>query len=368
MPIRTSFRNTLARKATTKNRGAALITALLFVALATVAATYMVKRQYFDIRQTSNIVSIDLANQAALAAESLAITFLEQDLNDPTSKDFDDHAETEKRKEGVSYPYEEDGTVSGKIFDLQGRFNVNNILTWDKNKQKVIVDKTQVAIFKRLVENINDTASANSSSGQSSITIPPEIVDKLVDWLDEDTDPLSTGAEDDIYAGMTVPHKTPNNLIASTSEILLLEGIWDETNKTAIFELLEPYIAALPQRTPINFNVAPKELIAAMVEGMTISDGDSIANELQGTPLDKAADVVKEFKKLKLFSGSQKQNQAALDALSELEKAKMFEVFTEYFQIEVQAEVGGVISRLKSQVRRTKKGEIFVYARGRGAI
>lgn len=346
-------------------QGAALITALLFVALATVAATYMSKRQYFDIRQTGNIVSIDSANMAALAAEAWAISFLAQDLENEESKKTDDYDETEKRKEGISSPYEEDGTLSGKIFDLQSRFNINNMLTWDEENKKVIIDKAQVEIFKRLVDNINQTADPEDPN---KVEIPAEIVDKLVDWLDEDTDASDNGAEDDIYAGMPIPYKTPNNMIASTSEILLLEGIWDETNKTAIFNKLEPFIAALPKRTPINFNVAPKELIAAMVDGISLSDAESIASDFQGEPEEKAADIVKRFKELKIFQGAEKKNEDAKKALEALEKANMFEVMTEFFQIEIQAEVGGVISRLKSQVRRKKDGYIFVYARGRGAI
>ena len=348
-------------------KGAALITALLFVALATIAATYMSKRQYFDIRQTDNIISIDRANQATLAAETLAIDYflIQDDFNNPANKDTDDFDETEKRKEGASYPYDEDGTLSGKILDLQGRFNVNNILTWDEKTNKAIIDQDQVDIFKRLIDNINETAS---TSGQNSIQIPTEIVDKLVDWLDKDNEVTGMGAEDDTYAAMPIPHKTPNNTIASTSEIMLLEGVWDDTNKTAAFDLLEPFIAALPQRAPINFNIAPKELIAAMVDGMSLSDGDTIANELKETPVDKPSKVVEEFKKLSLFTGANQKNKNALEALKRLEDDKMFEVFTEYFQVEIQAEVGGVISRLKSQVRRKKDGYIFVYARGRGAI
>ncbi|THB70166.1 MAG: general secretion pathway protein GspK [Gammaproteobacteria bacterium] len=349
-----------------KQRGAALITALLFVALATVAATYMVKRQYFDIRQTSNIVSIDSANMAAMAAESWAISFLAQDLENEETKNYDDFAETEKRKEGLSSPYGEDGTLTGKIFDLQGRFNINNMLVWDKDQKKLIIDKDQVAIFKRLIENINKSGDPTEPD---YVEIPIEIVEKLVDWIDEDTDQTGQGGEDDIYAGMPIPHKTPNNLIASTSEILLLEGIWDETNKTAIFNRLEPFISALPQRTPINFNVSSKELIAAMVDGISITDAEGIASDLENEPKEKPAEIVKAFKELKLFQGKEKKNNDAKAALAKLEKEKMFEVMTEYFQIEIQAEVAGVIGRLKSQVRRRKKdGYIFVYARGRGSI
>ena len=353
------------QKKSNQHSGAALITALLFVALATVAATYMVKRQYFDIRQTGNIVSIDSANMAALAAESWAISFLAQDLENPETKSTDDFEETELRKEGLSSPYEDDGTLSGKIFDLQGRFNINNMLAWDKENKKMIIDKAQVEIFKRLITNINQ---ATDEEDQNKVEIPAELADKVVDWLDEDTEASDNGAEDDIYAGMPIPYKTPNNLIASTSEILLLEGVWDETNKTAIFDKLEPYIAALPQRTPINFNIASKELIAAMVDGISLSDAESIASDLQGEPKEKPEEIVKTFKDLKLFKGDDDKAKKAAAALDKLEKDKMFEVITEYFQIEIQAEVSGVIARLKSQVRRTKKGDIFVYARGRGAI
>ncbi len=356
--------HTLSRK----QNGAALITAMLFVALAVTAAAFMSSRQYFDIKQTSNIIAIDNAYQIAVAAEPLAMNELVKDITSSTSGDIDDFSEMETRAEGVTYPVD-GGSVSGKIYDLQGRFNVNNLIKYDEDQKEFVTDKVQLEIFKRLIENINAT---NTTTSEPSVAIPVDLASKLADWMDENVDPSSdgNGAEDDIYSSMLPSHKTPNSLISSTSEIVLLDGIWDETNKLAIFQALEPYICALPrvklELTGINFNIASAELIAAMVDGLSQSGADEIMSELQSNPKNKPADIVAEFKKQ--FPSDKAKDKEAKAAIDALEKQKIFMATTEYFLLDIKVDANDVISRLLSMVKRKDKDTIFVFARGKGAL
>ncbi len=352
-----------------KQNGAALITAMLFVALAVTAAAFMSSRQYFDIKQTSNIIAIDNAYQIAVAAEPLAMNELIKDINSATSGDIDDFNEMETRAEGITYPVD-GGSVSGKIYDLQGLFNVNNLIEYDETLKEFVTNKVQLEIFKRLIVNIN--AAASTAANQQTVQIPVDLASKLADWMDENIEPATngTGAEDGIYTSMIPSHKTPNSLISSTSEIILLDEIWDETNRLAIFQALEPYICALPrikqELTGINFNIAPSELIAAMVEGMTLSQADTIETFLRSTPTNKPAEIIAEFKKQ--FPNDTPKDNAAIAAINELEKKNIFMATTEYFLLDIKVDANDVISRLSSMVKRKDKKTIFVFARGKGAL
>lgn len=339
---------------------------MLFVALAVTAAAFMSSRQYFDIRQTSNIVAIDNAYHVAMAAEAWSISILAEDLKNAETGKIDDYEETTLRAEGKTVPYD-NGTISGKILDLQGRFNINNLIKYDTENKKFITDSVQFEIFKRLIKNLNDNKNPDEPN---TVEIPPELANKVIDWIDEDINTTmnstGNGAEDDTYSAMPTPHMTANNKMASTSEILLLDGIWDETNKTAIFNRLEPYIAALPERTAVNLNVASKELVAALVKGVSLDDAETFASDLQNKPAEKPDDIVTKYKDL--FPGEDDKQKNIRESIDQLSSDKVFDVMTEYFQFEIQASSEDVTSRLTSVVKRKKDGTIFVLSRGKGSI
>ena len=65
-----------------KQKGVALITAMLIASLASIAAVAMVSRQNLDIRRTENMLEADKAYMYALAAESWVTQILVEDLRD----------------------------------------------------------------------------------------------------------------------------------------------------------------------------------------------------------------------------------------------------------------------------------------------
>ena len=60
-----------------RQRGVALITALLVMALAVVAAVGMAMRGQADIRRTSAVFERDFSRQVALGAENMVLQLLE---------------------------------------------------------------------------------------------------------------------------------------------------------------------------------------------------------------------------------------------------------------------------------------------------
>ena len=106
-----------------KDRGVALITAMLITALATMLAANLAWDNALDVRRTMVLLHRDQAIQVALGAESWVIGILGQDLEDSQT----DHLGEIWATELPGLPIE-GGEVFGAVQDLQGRFNVNNLV------------------------------------------------------------------------------------------------------------------------------------------------------------------------------------------------------------------------------------------------
>ena len=106
-----------------RSRGVALITALLIMALIA-SLTYTLKwNNALDLRRTVVMLNRDQAIQVAIGAESWIQSILRQDLADSDT----DHLGEIWASELPGLPID-GGEVFGDIEDLQGRFNVNNLI------------------------------------------------------------------------------------------------------------------------------------------------------------------------------------------------------------------------------------------------
>ncbi len=231
----------------------ALITSVLVVALVTVLAVNMISRQQLEIRRTSNILNTETAYMYALGIESWGIGILLRDRdNNQIDTLGDDWAM-------VIPPIDVDGgQVVGRIEDMQSRFNLNNLLTkGDDGTEKV--STPDYNIFQRLL---------------TALELDQTIADKVIDWIDKNSNVYEDGAEDYDYLGADPAYRTANTKIASISELRLINGIDSET-----YDMLSPYITALPGRTPININTAPATVIQALGDNITkIAAEDFIAS------------------------------------------------------------------------------------------
>ena len=101
-----------------RQRGVALVTALLVVSLATVAAVAMAARFQVDMRRTGNLLNGEQAYAYAVAAESWAYVILRRDRNESKHDSLDEDWSTSQRPSPV-----EGGFGNGHVEDLQGPFN-----------------------------------------------------------------------------------------------------------------------------------------------------------------------------------------------------------------------------------------------------
>jgi general secretion pathway protein K len=221
-----------------RQRGVALITAVLMVALATMLAVDVGFRGFLDQRRSGTMLATDQALQVALGAEAWAADFLKQDLQDSQT----DHLGETWARPLPPLPID-GGTVEGRLEDMQGRFNINNLVNTDGT--------TNPEAVKRLERLF------------AMLEIEPAWASALADWVDSDTQPgFPDGAEDSVYTGQNPPHLAANMPVTRVSELMVLPGFGIER-----YQRVRPYLSALPVGTPLNVCTAPGMLLDALSEG-----------------------------------------------------------------------------------------------------
>ena len=294
-----------------RQRGVALVTALLIVSLVTVIAVTMATRQHIDVRLTGNLLHGEQAYAYALAAESWARVILRRDDNESQHDSLDEDWATALPPIAV-----EGGQVNGRIEDLQGRFNINNLV-----KQDGKASEADVAYFRRLLEILK---------------LEPSLTDALLDWIDTDINVrFPDGAEDQNYLSASIPYRAANGPLVSTSELRLVAGF----DQNAV-RLLEPYVTALPERTLINVNTASPVVLLALHKDFTQSDVDALITGRGETG----------YQTVQAFMG---QNALAGRELEEPVdvKSQYFLVHTDIIIGQGQVHLGSLVTRDKGRTR-----------------
>jgi general secretion pathway protein K len=248
-----------------KQKGLALITAMLVVVIAATTAAYLSLDQQIWLRQSQNLSDRAQAEVVRAGALEWAITILAKDLKDnPQSDDL-----TENWAKPLPALAVEGGQVTGLITDAQGLFNINNLVRNGKPSPP------DIGTFQHLL---------------LSLSIDPNLSDAVVDWIDTDIEKLPYGAEDLDYLQMKTPYRAANQLMQSVDELRLVRGFTPE-----IVEKLRPWITALLQPTEINVNTASKEVLGALFYTLPASAIEQIVSE---RPYKDQAELTKKIQEL----------------------------------------------------------------------
>ncbi len=96
--------------------------------------------------------------------------------------------------------------------------------------------------------------------------MPAELADALADWIDADSEPRPRGgAEDGYYLELEQPYLAANRPLIDVAELALVRGFDGEVRAR-----LRPFVTALPRFTAVNVNTAAPEVLAAIVEDLTL--------------------------------------------------------------------------------------------------
>lgn len=234
-------------------KGVALITAMLVLALAVTVAASMSFDHQLDIRRVENMISGNQAWSYQNSAEVWAKVMLTrddkasstvdkerlQDLSDQSNAFFDS---------GLA----DKDIINIKWSDEQAKFNINNL----------IVNKTVHQVNKKRIQRLFVL-----------LDIDPNIVNTIIDWIDSDMVPTQPyGAEDLYYNQLSPPYLTAGQYMRDISELRLIKGVSAE-----VYEKLSQYLTALPHGTEINLNTAPSISLAALVDGMSLAKAEDLS-------------------------------------------------------------------------------------------
>jgi general secretion pathway protein K len=220
---------------------------MLITALAASVAAGLAWDNALDMRRTMLMLYRDQAIQVAFGAESWVQGILRDDLAD---------SETDHLGEIWATPLPglpiDGGELFGQLEDMQGKFNINNLIGQDGG-----IHKESMEQFARLL---------------LALGLDPRFAGITADWLDSDQDAgFPDGAEDPIYSTRIPPYRTANQLLSSISELSAISDL-----DKASYDILAPHIVALPGRTAINVNTATGPVLQSLGENMSSSDVESL--------------------------------------------------------------------------------------------
>lgn len=239
--------------------GVALITVLLVVALGTVAAVHMTRQTQLDLHRTGNRLALVQAREIALGGEQWAASVLARIRRSENYQGVD--ARNQDWAQGLPWTPAEEAQVTGSIQDMQGRFNINNLIDEDA------VSTLALDRFERLLV---------------ALDIDPALSQAVIDWLDRNRETMyPAGAEDDYYLMQDPPYLAANRSAATATELRLIRGI-----DAAAWQSLAPHVTALPERTPINLNTATPAVLQAVVPGLDREAANSLSEKTTDQPFE----------------------------------------------------------------------------------
>lgn len=234
-----------------QERGAALLSVLLLVAVMAVIAATALDRLTLATRIAGSAAAVDQGRAYSFAAEQIALRRV-ADLvaRDPAKLTL--AGDWLGRDFVLPLP---GGQGTARLTDANNCFNLNSLVA-----ETAPGRLSQRAVAVRQFAELMALLGVGRGEAES-------IAGATADWIDSDGNEGPLGAEDGIYRGLEVSYLPANRMMADVSEWRAVRGV---TSK--IYARLKPWICALPVADPVKLNVntlAPEQapLIAMLMPG-----------------------------------------------------------------------------------------------------
>jgi len=303
-----------------RERGAALLTVLLLVAILSVVTAVALERLTIASRMTRNIVSADQGRAYLLSAERLAtirITDLVAARPDRTTLEGGWLGQDQL----LGVP---GGTVTARIVDRGNCFNLNSLVKGGEAAQAgggggLAARPLGIAQFAGLMRLLGIDHG-----------VAQQVAIAAADWIDSDSVPGNGGAEDDFYSQFDPPYRTANMPMSDPSELLMVGGVTPD-----LYQRVRPWVCALPTTdlSPININtLLPGQAVLLAM----------LAPEQLG--LDRARQVLAQRPDGGYGSVSAFWNQGAMAQIQSAvpqEARDQLQQKTRWFEVALRADLGG---------------------------
>jgi general secretion pathway protein K len=242
-------------------RGAALLTAMIIVALVSTLAAAMVWQQWRAVQVEASERARVQAAWILSGALDFARLILREDqrsgrptaLTEPWATPL-----AESRLStflAVDKSNADDGPeafLSGSISDAEARYNLTNLVSGGK------VNPVELATLERLCQTVGVESSVATRIANGLASATPS-------------------------AGGTATSSAAPLLPKTVSQLTWL-GV-----DAGSVQALRPYVVLLPLQTPVNINTAPREVLAAAVNGLDLGTAERLLQVRQVTPFSTVA-------------------------------------------------------------------------------
>lgn len=220
-------------------RGAALLTVLLLVAVIAVLAAHGIDRLAGATKLASNARELSQAKAYLIAAESIGMQSAEQivSLSPGRTTNLGGWNGQERRFPVLG------GLITAALTDGGNCLNINSLVS--QNDALLSVRPDGQSQFIRLMTLLE------IPQGEAV-----DIADSVTDWIDSDTVPSPRGAEDEYYTRLEAPYRTADAVMLDISELRAVKGVTSD-----IYARVAPWLCALPTTdlSPINVNTLRPE-------------------------------------------------------------------------------------------------------------
>jgi general secretion pathway protein K len=254
------------RAAGVRQGGAALLMALFVAAIATLIVSGLFWRQFVLVRTIENQQLMSQSRLLLRGALDWARAILREDAAQSSYTDLSEPwaqplAETKLDQLGESSALASQATMSGSMEDAQSRFNLRNLLRSDGSP-----DEAQNQVLTRLV---------------SELQLPQPTADLISVYMAQAVVP---------FAGLN-PVAQPTNVNRPLPPVFPEDVARIPGLDPAVGPRLAPYVVVLDARTPVNFNTASAEVIAAEIEGLSLSDARALVADRDRIPFRNTGDI-----------------------------------------------------------------------------
>ncbi|MFW0758578.1 type II secretion system minor pseudopilin GspK [Pseudomonas sp. H11T01] len=254
-------------KTYSKQRGMAIISALLIAAVVAVIAGGMLTRQTVFTR---SLEAEQLRVQGTWVLHG-GIEISRQLLRDAHQRDPLTRLDQPWAQPIVMSP---SGVVvrtfDGRLEDEQGKFNLRNLVANER------IDDEQLRNFQRLCQLIGVNAAVSQRISQRVIAAYPRLLNPGL----ADKAPVNSGLDSGRSTSPNAvrkPEPATRPMLRSVDDLRGIEGVSD-----ALMAKISPFITILPANTWLNGNTASAQVLAAYVPGLSIERAQALVAERDG--------------------------------------------------------------------------------------